>query len=536
MNSQCFPFRQTPHSTPLFLDYLDYIPSVQPFYPRSPRFRDWAAEESSRIEYPPDRRRRVAEILERQNKSFQASPKAFENIGKLSAGSAAIVTGQQVGLLGGPVFAIYKALSAIKLAEEANRVGLNCVPMFWLATEDHDLEEVNQASIPGPEMVPERLRTSAPSVSDAPVGTVGLGADISDIVLQAQKLLGEGPVTRLLADCYRPVETFGTAFRNFYAKVFADFGVILIDGSDPELDEIASPLYQEVVARASELNRSLLERDRELASVNYHQQVHVTPSSTPLFLIRDGARVPVHLDPAGNEFLFDKERLLEKELLQMAADSPASFSPNVLLRPVLQDYLLPTLAYVGGAAEVAYFAQAAVLYQRLRGRTTPIVPRLSATLIEAKPKALLEKYQLMFRDLFTGSEALRERIGGRLIGHNLQDAFDRAQSALAAAMAELSDELGHLDRTLVESAKHAESKMLYQLTSLHSRAARAELRQSEVAERHTRGLINSLYPNKTLQEREIAGIYFLAKYGLELLPQLLGLIHSDCVDHQLITL
>jgi bacillithiol synthase len=103
-------------------------------------------------------------------------------------------------------------------------------------------------------------------------------------------------------------------------------------------------------------------------------------------------------------------------------------------------------------------------------------------------------------------------------------------------MAELSDQLGHLDRTLVESAQHAESKMLYQLTSLRSRAARAELRQSEVAERHARALINSLYPNKTLQEREIAGIYFLAKYGLELLPQLLGVIHSDCVDHQLITL
>ena len=535
MNSQCFPFRQIPHSTRLFLDYLDYRPSVQSFYPRSPRFREWAAEESSRIRYPEERRNRVAELLERQNRSFQASTKTLENIAKLRAGASAIVTGQQVGLLGGPLFSIYKALSAIKLAEEASTLGLRCVPVFWLATEDHDLEEVNQASIPVPEGGFEPFQTNAPSASEAPVGTVSLGPEISEIVLRAEKLLGDGPITRLLADCYTPGDTFGTAFRKFFVRVFADSGVILIDGSDPELDEIAGPLYRAVVTRAAEFNRSLLERDRELRVADYHQQVHITHSTTPLFVIRDGRRIPVHL---GQEkvFLIDKERIADNDFLELAATSPASLSPNVLLRPIVQDYVLPTLAYVGGAAEVAYFAQAAVLYQALLGRITPILPRFSATLIEAKAKSSLEKYQLTFRDLFSGPEALRERIGWHLFGHNLQNSFDRAQAAVTGVMAELSEALGDLDKTLIESAKHAESKMLYQLTNLRSRAARAELRQSEVAERHARFLTNSLYPNKTLQEREIAAVYFLAKYSLELIPQLLRVIHSDCVDHQLISL
>jgi uncharacterized protein YllA (UPF0747 family) len=202
----------------------------------------------------------------------------------------------------------------------------------------------------------------------------------------------------------------------------------------------------------------------------------------------------------------------------------------------VQDYLLPTLAYVGGSAEVAYFAQAAAVYQSILGRVTPIVPRFSATLVEAKPQALLERYKLSFSDLFHGPEALRERIGSHLLGSNLQNSFQQAKTAMERSMIAVREALAHLDKTLVESAQNAESKMLYQLTNLQSRAARAELRHSEVADRHARFLSNTLYPEKTLQEREVAGVYFLAKHGRELLDGLLGTINPDCVDHQLVTL
>jgi uncharacterized protein YllA (UPF0747 family) len=239
---------------------------------------------------------------------------------------------------------------------------------------------------------------------------------------------------------------------------------------------------------------------------------------------------------SSDKFQIGKNEVSRADLLHITEASPESFSPNVLLRPVVQDYLLPTLAYIGGAAEVAYFAQVGVLYQALAERITSILPRFSATLIEAKHQALLERYGLSFSDLFHGPDALREKIGAHLLDAKLQTSFDHAHAAVERSMSAVRESLAQLDKTLVESAANAESKMLYQLTSLRSRAARAELRQSEVAERHARLLSSALYPDKTLQEREFAGVYFLAKHGRELLNGLLDQINPDCVDHQLVTL
>ena len=535
MTAQCLPFRRIPHSTRLFLDYLDRAPAVQPFYPRSAKFLSWAVDESARVNYPAARRKQMAEILERQNKSWGASAKTLENIARFRDGALAVVTGQQVGLFGGPVFSIYKALTAVKLAQEAGKFGLNCVPVFWLATEDHDLDEVNEGGILSPDGRLDRFSALTRGDKDLPVGGVTFGKDISEVVARAAGLLGESEAAMLLAECYRPGETFGSAFANLFARLFADLGVILLDGSDPELDRIVAPVFRQVIEQASDLNQKLFRRDEQLQAAGYHQQVRTTPTSTPLLAMRDGSRIPLHTDATGSFSIGDAKHSKDA-MLALTDSSPQTFSPNVLLRPVVQDYLLPTLAYVGGAAEVAYFAQAAVLYEAILGRVTPIVPRFSATLIEAKPQALLEKYKLSFADVFQGPEPLRETIGARLLGPNLQSSFDQAEAGVAHSMAAVKEALAQLDKTLVESAQNAESKMLYQITSLRARAARAETRQSEVAERHARLLSNNLYPEKALQERGFTGVYFLAKHGRELLGQLLETMQPDGLDHQLITL
>jgi bacillithiol synthase len=534
MKSHCLPFRQIPHSTQLFLDYLDFSPSVQQFYPCPPRFVEWAKDESARIEYPADRRVHVAEILDRQNKSWGASSATLENIQRFRSGACALVTGQQVGLFGGPAFSIYKALSALKLAQEAEKLGISCVSVFWLATEDHDLDEVNQVHIPNADGNIEALATTTQAKKDTPVGSIGFGAEISEIVNRATALLGDSDTSRVLAECYRPGETFGTAFAKLFTRLFSEHGVILLDGSDPELDRIAAPLYGAAINRAQELSTALMKRDEQLREAEYHQQVRITDSSTLLFVIRDGQRVPVH-SQAG-KFLIDDEQISTEDLAGLAEKSADSFSPNVLLRPVVQDYVLPTLAYVGGAAEVAYFAQVAIAYEKLQSRVTPILPRFSATLIEPKPQALLEKYKLAFTEVFQGPDGLRQAIGSHLLPPNLQSSFDQATTAVERTMKSVRESLAQLDKTLVESAEHAEQKMLYQVTNLRSRAARAELRQSEIVGRHADMLSHSLYPNKALQEREVAGLYFLAKYGGGLLNGLLETIHPDCLDHQLISL
>ena len=539
MRSECLPFSQIPHTTRLFADFLSDHYKVLQFYPRSAHFTEWFQDEASRVQYDAERRKQVSDILERQNKLWGASPKTLANIGRLRAGALAIVTGQQVGLFGGPLFSIFKALTTVKLARLATDAGVDCVPVFWLATEDHDLEEVNQVSIPGPNAALQKLTAPAEGVPDAPVGTVRFEREIEAIIELVGSSLEESEAVAFLRDAYRPGVTFGTAFAQLFARLFANWGVILLDPSEPEFHQIAQPVYQAAIERAAELDETLLARGKELETAGYHQQVKVTSSSTQLFIVKNGARVPIHRTAGENDdrdFLIENDRVSRAELLKEMTAAPQKFSGNALLRPVIQDYLLPTLAYTGGSAEVAYFAQAGVIYQKLLGRVTPILARFSATVIEAKPNGLLERYGLRLPDLFQGPEQLREKMAAEVLPSELQSAFNKAEASLQQSMALVRDELARLDSTLVDSANNAESKMQHQLNQLQARAARAELRQTEVLSRHAELLSNSLYPNKTLQEREIPGIYFIARYGPDFLHSLYEAINPDCVDHQLIVL
>lgn len=541
MKAQCLPFRQIPHTTKLFSDYLSWVPSIQPFYSRSPHFSEWLKDETAAVRYDAGRRARVADVLERQNRQWDASPKTIENIARLRAGATAVVTGQQVGLFGGPLFSIFKALSTVKLARESTDAGLDCVPIFWLATTDHDLDEISHVSILGTDGSLQKLSTTTQGVPDAPVGTVTFGPEIEPVVEAAAAVLGDSEVTKCLREAYRPGENFGSAFARLFSHLFAEWGVILLDASDPEFQRIAAPIYSAAVERAAELDDALLARGKELEAAGYHQQVKVTPSSTLLFTLRDGARIPVQRraksgNTSEHEFLVKDEVVSSAEMLRRVQSEPEKFNANVLLRPVVQDYLLPTLAYVGGAAEIAYFSQGAVVYKALLGRATPILPRFSATIVETKPQSLLERYGLTVPATFQGPEAVRESLAAHTLPADLQTAFDQASSSLKLSLGTIQKSLERLDKTLVEAAANAGSKMEHQLEQLRSRAARAELRQSETLGRHAEVLSNALYPNKVLQEREIGGVYFAARHGVELLRGLYDTLRTDCLDHQIISL
>jgi bacillithiol synthase len=542
VKAQCLPFVQIPHTSRLLTDFLAYLPSVRPFYPRSPHFREWLQPEASSISYDGARRERVANILERQSKAWGASPQTLANLERLRNGAAAIVTGQQVGLFGGPMFAIYKALTAVKLAEEATAEGVSAVPVFWLATYDHDLAEVNHVSVPGREGLLQTLTSPTHGIDGTPVGAIHFGDEIAALTEQAASLLGETEATGILKDSYRPHETFGTAFARLYARLFAEWGVIVLDASDPELHRIAEPIYRAAVERAGELRDALLARGEALEAAGYHQQVKVTSSSVPLFVLQNGSRIPIHRRGNGKESEFliggdsQAEKISQAELIDRIVSAPETFSPNVLLRPVVQDYLLPTLAYTGGAAEAAYFAQAGSVYEILLKRVTPLVPRFSATLLEPKIQRLMERHEISVLDVFSGSDALRQQLAERNLPQELQAAFDVANKSLESNLATIREKLEKLDRTLADAAQTAGSKMHYQLERLYTQAARAEARQGELVSRHAETISQALYPHKGLQERGIGGIYFLARYGGELLRQLHGAIRTDCHDHQILEL
>lgn len=536
VSAQCVPFGQIPHSTQLFLDYLSYAPSVQEFYPRSPIFSQWLKDEARRVHYDGQRREKVSEILTRQNRGWGASKRTLANIDRLRQGAVAAVTGQQVVLFGGPLFSIFKALTAVKLAAEATASGVECVPIFWLATEDHDLAEVNHVSLATAQGPPERVAADTHGVKDAPVGTLGFGPEIGHVVERAASLLGDSEVTTWLRESYRQGETLGTGYARLFARLFAECGVILLDPSDNEFHALAKPLFQQAIERAPELDEALLARGRELEAGGYHQQVKVTPATTLLFELKNGARTAMRRkgNGAGAEFLSGHEKLAPRQLLDRIGATPENFNPNVLFRPVVQDYLLPTLVYTGGAAEVAYFAQVGVVYEKLLGRVTPVLPRFSATLLEPKTERILTRYKLTLPEIFQGPEEVRILIAAQSLPPDLQSRFEEAHADVENSMTALRESIGKLDSTLIRSADHARMRMWYHMNRLQGQAARAELLRNEVIRRHADALSNALFPNKVLQEREVAGISFVARYGPALLATLYKTLHTDCHDHQLI--
>ncbi|MGB9237000.1 MAG: bacillithiol biosynthesis cysteine-adding enzyme BshC [Terriglobales bacterium] len=539
MNAHCVPFRQIPHTTRLFLDYLSYTPSVRGFYPRSPSFSEWLNEEGALVRYDQSRRQQVAATLERQNRSWDASAKALANLERFRRGALTVVTGQQVGLFGGPLFSIYKALTAVKLAEQATAASVDCVPVFWLATEDHDLAEVNHVSLLSPQGVAERVTVESRGIPDAPVGAIKFGPEIGPVMERAASLLGDSEVTTWLRESYREGETLGSGFARLFARLFADWGVILLDPADPELHDLAKPLFRAAIEKAPELDEALLARGKSVEAAGYHQQVKVTAASTLLFEVKNGARTVVHRKANGStnpEFQVGHEKVSQHQLLDRIEAGPENFNANVLFRPVVQDYLLPTLAYTGGAAEVAYFAQVAVVYEKLLGRVTPVLPRFSATLVEPKAERILTRYHLQLQDLFHGSDKVRETIAARSLPPDLQGRFAAAYSGVEQSMTALRDSLDKLDATLIRSSDRARMRMWHQVNRLHRQASRAEILRNEVISHHTAALCNALFPHKTLQERELAGISMVARYGSGLLGNLYNAIDTGCHDHQVISL
>jgi bacillithiol biosynthesis cysteine-adding enzyme BshC len=526
VETECLPFSSIPHTTRLFDDYLHHFDRVTQFYARPPLSQDWWADEIKKINYPAERRQAVAAILERQNREFGAGEKTLANIERLRQGAAAVVTGQQVGLFGGPTFCILKALTAVLMAEKAG-----AVPMFWLATEDHDLDEINTVNLAAGDHL-QKFTVNVPHREGAPVGTIAFTDEITAATQQVDALFGKSEISELLTESYRKGETFGTAFARFYTKVFSDMGVVFLNPLDKELHRIANPVFRTALEKSEEINQALMTRNHELEAAGYHAQVKVTPSHTLCFYFEDGARTPVrHQD---GEFFIGERKLAAAELLNEAERCPEKFSANVLLRPLMQDYLLPTLCYIGGPAEVAYFAQIEVVYRNLAGRVTPVVPRIFATLIEPRIAKLMDRYQLSLPDLFNTPEKTRELVASRALPDSILESFDLAAEHVEKALALIQGPLEKLDKTLIDAAENAGSKMRYQLQGIRDKAARAEARKNTEVLRHADELIAALYPSKELQEREIGAAYFLLKYGKSVLDQIKAAARTGCGEHQVI--
>jgi bacillithiol biosynthesis cysteine-adding enzyme BshC len=524
MESHCLSLREIPHTTKLFSTFLEDFPRIASFYAHPPTLAgvEAAAQE---VRLDPNIRRQVCEILREQNQKFSAGREldaaTNRNLDRLARGAVAIVTGQQTGLFSGPAYTFYKAISAIRIAEEASSHGTDAVPIFWLATEDHDLAEVHHSDWNTREGLVHYELPARPEDAGRRVGEILLGEGIEAIVAAAAQTL-EGPfadaTAQALRESYARGETYGSAFGKLMARLFAGRGIIFIDPLDVRLHRLAAPIYLRALDEADSLGDALLARSNELESAGFHSQVKVTRETTLLFYNLDGRREP--LRRRNGNFMAGNAELSHQQLTSAFKDRPEAFTPSALLRPIVQDSLLPTAAYVGGPAEVAYLAQSNLIYKQFLGRMPAILPRASFTLVEPPIARFLEQYDLDFRDILAGPQHLRARMEQKFMPGDLANRFDAGESALRDLLAQYDEPLKSLDPTLVDALRASEQKMLHQFTQLKAKVARAINFRSGVLDRHQRILLDALHPAGDLQERTLSALPFLASHGSQLLDQL----------------
>lgn len=524
MESHCISFREVPHTTKLFSLFLEDFDRVACYYAHPPT-EDGLAASAREVQLDPSVRHTVVEVLREQNLRFAPNStldaETGRSLDRLAAGAVAIVTGQQVGLFSGPAFSLYKAVSVLHCAREATRRGIDAVPVFWLATEDHDLAEVNQSYWNPRSGLARYALPQKEEDAGRRVGEVLLGEAITPIVANAAESL-EGAfceeIARALRASYAPGETYGSAFGKLMACLLAGRGIIFLDPLDARLHRLAVPAYLRALDEAGELSSALLVRSKELEDGGLHAQVKVTREATLLFYNVKGRREPVR--SRNGKFLAAESSFTPAELRAEIERSPESFTPNVLLRPVIQDTLLPTAAYIGGPAEIAYMAQAQVVYRKILGRMPAILPRASFTIVESHAGRVLKKYGLEFQDVLRGRQYLCSKMEQKSLPRALSERFETDEKALRLLLKAYAKPLERLDRSLLGALQVVEQKMLHQLQKLKAKAGRAENCRTGILDRHERLLLHSLYPEHGLQERTLCALPFLAAHGPELLDHL----------------
>lgn len=538
MECDCIAFREIPRSSRLFLDFLCNFSRVAAFYAFDPFQGDSFRRAAERIRGDDAVRNHVADVLLEQNRACGAGPATEQNIEKLRAGACAVVTGQQVGLFTGPSFSIYKSLTVIRVAQKLSAEGIPAIPVFWLAGEDHDLAEVNHCTVLDGEGRLYRLEDTSALPTGKQVGEVRLQENIRELRHQLATLwsaMPEAASLEALLETYEPGVTYPTAFARLLHRLLAGTGIVCLDPLDVRLAHLTTLLIGRALDEAAHLHRRLAERDRALERGRYHTQVHLRENATLVFLNVNGTRQPVRR--RGDSFQVTGRGVVSrKELLEELEQHPERFSPNVLLRPLVQDTLLPTVAYVGGPAEIAYYAQAGALYDELLGRMPVILPRASFTLVPRSLRRLLAKYQLDLRDLFRPRQDVYTRMAEQRLPPELQRKLKAAEKRIERMLAELAPVIRRLDPTTAGAVETSRRKMLYQFRKLCGRVARARAARQGLLARHLEQLTSALYPHRELQERTLNFFSFLARYGLDLIPRLSQQLALPCRDHQVIYL
>jgi bacillithiol synthase len=498
------PFGSLPSMSALFLDYVTDWTRLRKFYPQAYSVESIAAFARERPPLDPKHRERLCSSLAGDAASIQ----------KLAAGAVTVITGQQPGLFTGPMYTILKALTVIKLAKALDGMGVPAVPVFWIAAEDHDYQEIEFASLLDRDSGLLQVRIDLSNPDSSPVGWLTLGDDVSDAMSRCLSALPnsefQSETRRILESSFKPGVSPVNAFLKAMVQLFEGTGLVLANPLEPEIRKLAQPTLIQAVRQNGDVRAAVIARSRALSDSGYHEQVKVDNNFTGLFA-----------------YVGKSRKALRPEELR----EDMQLSANVLVRPVMQDSIFPTAAYVGGPAEVAYFAQAAAVYNVFGRPAPPVYPRISATLLEPRIDRAAKKYDLDFQDVFRGRDFIRRKAVASVQGVEI---FDTVRDRLSADLESLRPALNAVDSTLVAALDNSRQKVLHQVEALRTKFVNAEARRNETLERHLDSILNSLFPEKKLQERVINVTSFIVRYGLGLIHRLEGALDLNSTEHQVI--
>jgi bacillithiol synthase len=519
-----------PATSKLFADYCEGNGRIRALIPRHFRDPGAFAAHARLLDGHRYDRRSLCGVLKEQNERLGAAEPALSSIARLEDPSAVVaIGGQQAGLFGGPLYTMHKALTILAVARKAEaELGRPVVPVFWIASEDSDLAEVDHAWVTDQDGGLKVLRMPSGAPAKIPVSRIRLGEAVGPLLEELSSLLPRGDdaagVMEDLRSAYTAGRTYPQAFGAWMAKLFSPLGLAQVDPSDSRLKRLAHGLFDTEITEKSPVSSAVMEQTARLRTAGYEPQIELRDGFLTLFH-QDPARDAITVTPRGFELKASGRRFTPKELSDLLERSPETFTPNAVMRPLFQDTLFPTLAVILGPAEIAYFHQLTLAYERLGIPMPLLVPRCSVTLVEGKIERLRKKLDVTMEQLLARGDRILDDILKRELPRSLSERISVGRERAAETWAGIVNEIDALDPTLHRTSLIGAARAAGQFDFIERKIAQAARRKNDLLRRQVGRLTASLAPRGGLQERTLCAPPFLAAYGDRILR-----IAADVID------
>ncbi|MFQ6113755.1 MAG: bacillithiol biosynthesis cysteine-adding enzyme BshC [bacterium] len=536
------PTKQMPNISSLVYDYFYCYPKVGKYYNGNFRDLDAFKQQTEKIKSRHLFREQLAAILKVQNQDYGCGRKTLGNINKLIQDqTCAVVTGQQVGLFSGPLYTIYKSLTVIKLSEYLNQNANGCyVPIFWLASDDHDFAEINHIKLLNRDNRVEEIRYKSHSSNlKIPASKILFTSEILNCFQLLKDFTQDSEFKQEiifhLSEAYKPGRSFSEAFAKWMTQLFKPYGLIFIDASHHDLKYLGKRVFFHEISEDSPSTRQAMEASKKLTQDKYKSQIQLHEGRLNLFFA-EKERLTIQFKDKNYSIKGTQKTYKRAELLALLEKKPHIFSPNVLLRPIYQDNLLPTVAYVGGPGEIAYLAQMKGVYENF-GLSMPIIyPRKSITILEKKIGEVLKNYDLKIQDMWQNVERVITKISKKQIPDSVDRALSTATSHLEKDLQMIKQEIMAFEPSLEKSVEVTLGKIKQKYKFLEKKILQASKKRDSIVTKQIHKATNNLYPNNRLQERVLNIAPFLIKYSHAFIDKLYKAIDIDNHDHQVIKL